>query len=77
VSKARRAADLASVPRNPALLHASPVEPSSVCLPIPDRLLAGTRPICRYCPVSEKTAGLATPEAMALMAMVPGDEGSV
>src|ERR1019366_3723768 len=31
---------LASAPRNPALLHASPGEPCSVCLPIPDRLLA-------------------------------------
>jgi hypothetical protein len=40
VRKARRAAALASAPRNPALLHASPGETSSVCLPIPDRLLA-------------------------------------
>ena len=37
--KAHRAADLVSALRNPALLHASPRETSSVCLPIPDRLL--------------------------------------
>jgi methyl-accepting chemotaxis protein len=40
VRKAHRAADLVSALRNPALLHASPRETSSVCLPIPDRLLA-------------------------------------
>jgi pimeloyl-ACP methyl ester carboxylesterase len=39
VRKAHRAADLVSALRNPALLHASPRETSSVCLPIPDRLL--------------------------------------
>src|SRR5208337_745962 len=37
--KPARVAALASAPRNPAPLHASPGRPSSVCLPIPDRLL--------------------------------------